>query len=287
MESDYKPTDILIYKNPSEMIQAFPEPLVHYENDGAILLEDCGLEFDESYISVVSFPPEWKKIGTAEHITDMPIIFKEGTFLRTQNPLCELIDDDRILLKIYSEFLRIELSFKLLISEVFPTYRKIRWENCTFRFTETRDEAPHLDSFSNGLPFPVEMQLPRFKLFLNVDSQARIWNIGPRLKDVLRFSKNILGSTLPSDLNVLCALINKSGALDVCPRVKLEIPPRGIVFANGSTVVHQVVYGNRVIGLEGFMPSKSLFTSGGSEWDKLGPWIKEAGYSCVAERAFA
>ena len=284
MDSDYKPADILIYKNPSEMINAFPEPVVHYENDGVILLEDCGLKFDESYISIITFPPGWKKVGTNEHITAAPIIYKEGTFLRTHNPLCQLINDDRLLLKIYSEFLRIELSFKLLISEVFPTYRKIEWDNCTFRFTETRDEDTHLDSFYDGRPFPVDWQMPRLKLFLNVDSQARIWNIGPRLKDVLRFSKDILGSTLPSDLNVLCTLINKSGALDVCPRVKLEIPPRGIVFANGSTVVHQVVYGNRVIGLEGFMPSTSLFTSTGSEWDKLGPWIREAGYSCVADQ---
>ena len=76
MESGYKPADILVYKNPSEMIKAFPEPLVHYENDGVILLEDCGLEFDESYISVITFPPEWKKIGTTEHITDTPIILR-------------------------------------------------------------------------------------------------------------------------------------------------------------------------------------------------------------------
>jgi hypothetical protein len=281
MGRDYNPADILIYNNPSEMIKAFPEPLVHYENDGVILLNDCGFDFDESYIATITFPPEWRKIGTVDQITATPIIFRDRAFLRTHNPLCQAIDDDRLLLKLYSEFLRIELSFKLLISEVLPAYRNIQWKNCTFRFVKTPEEDVHLDVFNNGKPFPAESKLPRLKLFLNVDSEARIWNIGPKLRDVIRFSKDFLGSTLPSDLNVLCALINKSGAMDVCPKVKLEIPPRGIVFANGSTVVHQVVYGNRVIGLEGLMPSASLYSSAGSEWDKLRHWIREAGYSSI------
>jgi hypothetical protein len=281
MNLDYKPTDILVYDNPSAMIKAFPEPLAHYENDGAILLKDCGFEFDEAFMATVSFPPEWKKIGTVNHITSAPIIYKDGGFVRTHNPLCQIVEDDRLLLKAYSEFLRLELSFKLLVSEVFPVYKNIDWGNCTFRFSPTRREDVHLDVFSNGNPFPPEFHRPRLKLFLNVDVEPRVWNVGPRMCDVLKFSHDYLGPTLPADINMLCMHIDKSGALDHCPLTKVEIPTRGVVFANGSTVVHQVIYGNRAIGLEGSMPTASLLSSASNEWYNVRRWISEAGYSCL------
>jgi hypothetical protein len=281
MDSKYKPTDILVYKNPAAMIEAFPEPLVHYENDGAILLEDCGFEFSPALLSKMVLPPEWKKIGSANGITLAPLDYKDGAFSRTQNPLCEIIEDDRLLMAIYAELLRLELNFKLLISQMFPSYHNIHWINCTFRFTVTNEEPVHLDYFNEGNPTPPEGKRPRLKIFLNVDSEPRIWNVGPRLRDVLKHSREFLGSSLPSDLNVLCATIYKSGVLDNCPRTRVEIPPGGVIFANGCTVVHQVVYGKRVVGLEGLMPGTSLFSSAGSEWDNLKPWIREAGYSCV------
>jgi hypothetical protein len=86
---------------------------------------------------------------------------------------------------------------------------------------------------------------------------------------------------------VLSQLIDKSGVLDSAPRVKVEIPPRGIIFANGSTVVHQVVYGNRTVALEGAMPDSSLYLKDGSEWANLENWIVEAGYSIAGQRESA
>lgn len=278
MAEIFKPAEIKIYKNTSEMIAAFPEPLIHYESDGVILLQDCGFEFDESYLSTITLPVEMKKIGTREGITSCPFIFRDGGFLRTENPLCEIVEDDRLLLKIYSEFLRIELSFKLLVKEVFPTYHQINWDNCTFRFTKTRGEDLHLDSFNKGSRIPLHLQLPRLKFFLNLDKEARIWHVGPTLWDILKNSKEYLGCNLPDDLNMLCMHLNRSGVFERCPKVRLEIPSRGIIFANGQTVMHQVVYGNRMVALEGFVPNEFLYTSFGSEWDKLKQWTKKFGY---------
>lgn len=281
MHSNYKPTGILIYKDPAAMIEAHPEPIMHYENDGAILLEDCGFEFDQAFVSSIVFPPEWKKIGSYNHLTSAPLVYRDGAFVRTHNPLCELIDDDRLLLATYAELLRLELNFKLLFAQLFPTWENVLWKNCTFRFTATRDEPVHLDFFDNGIPFSVANRKPRLKIFLNVDAEPRVWNVGPTIRDLLKYSRQYLPPALPSDLNVLCALIYRSGALDHCPLMKMEIPPRGAIFANGSTVVHQVVYGNRMVGLEGLMPSSSLYSATGSEWDNLKTWLRDAGYSCA------
>ncbi len=278
MHPDFHPARILRYASPAEMSEAYPATSLHYENGGVILLENCGIGFDEEFISSLSFPSRWKKIGTANDITVPPLVLRDGRYVRTQNPLCAAIPDDRILLKVYSELLRIELGFKLLVSDVLPSYRNIAWQNCTFRFVKTEEEPAHLDSFDGGQPLPPRFHVPRLKLFLNIDSKPRVWNVGPTLPDILRFSEGSLGSPLPTDLNVLCARINESGILKDMPMERVEIPSRGIVFANGATVLHQVVSGNRMVCLEGFVPKTCLQVTSTCEWELVQGWIETAGY---------
>jgi hypothetical protein len=278
MQTDCPIAAIRRYRDPTEMRRAFPGSSVHYEDHGVILLEESGIAFDDAFIGSLTFPPEWKKIGTANEITTMPIVYHEGKFIRTRNPLGAVLRDDRMLLKTYSELLRLELGFKLLVTQIFPPYSTVDWENCTFRFTNTQNEDAHLDSFDGGRPFPEIGKRPRLKFFLNVDSAPRIWNVGPTLPDILKASQGALGARLPSDLNVLCHRVNASGILKEMPTVRVEIPPRGIVFANGATVLHQVVFGQRMVSLEGFVPKSSLQPSSVCEWDNVGRWITEAGY---------
>jgi hypothetical protein len=278
MHPDIQPAKVLRYADPAAMSAAYPEPNLHYEHGGVILLEQCGIGFDDEFVSTIRFPAQWKKIGTANDITVPPIVYHDGKYMRTQNPLCGAIADDRILLKVYSELLRIELGFKLLVANVLPSYRNITWQNCTFRFTKTGVEPAHLDSFDGGQPLPEKFHVPRLKIFLNIDSQPRVWNVGPTLPDLLRHSEGKLGSPLPTDLNVLCARINESGVLKDVPMERVEIPPRGVIFANGATVLHQVVYGNRMVCLEGFVPKACLQLTSMCEWDQVADWIRTAGY---------
>jgi hypothetical protein len=277
MQREYQPAKILTYKTVADLVGAFPETQEHYEKNGVILLEDCGIEFDEAFIAATAFPPNWKKIGTVNGITLSPIVFSDGTFHRTQNPLCAFIKDDASLLKLYSELLRLELGFKLLVREALPAFRNIKWYNCTFRFTKTENEPPHLDFFGGGAPFAPKDRLRRLKFFLNVDTRPRVWNVGPTLQDLLAFSKVALARPLPDDLNVLCARLYEAGALNDTPMVRVEIPPRGVVFANGSTVVHQIVFGNRMVGLEGAVRLGGGALSAASEWEDVKRWIAGAG----------
>ena len=271
-----RPAAIKVYRTAAEMIAADPEPTEHYLAHGAILLEDSGIAFDEEFVHRLTFPPEWKKFGTLNDMTVPPIVYAEGRFRRTQNPLCRLIKEDWMLMKTYSELLRLETGFKLLVADLFPRFRHIEWANCTFRFTRTENEGPHVDTFREGKPFPEEAKLPRVKFFLNVDAQPRIWNVGPTLPDLLRASRGALGSALPGDLNVLCHAVNASGFLEGLEYARIEIPPRGIVFANGATVVHQVLFGQRMVALEGFVPRAHV---GIAEWDLFPEWIRAGGYA--------
>ena len=275
MSDTFRPAPLLSYKTAADMIAALPGPADHYASDGAIVLEDSGIDFDQAFVHRLTFPPNWKKVGTVNAMTVPPIVYVDGAFRRTQNPLCGMIKEDWMLLKTYSELLRLELGFKLLVADLFPRYRNVMWGNCTFRFTKTENEGPHVDVFNEGKPIPAARRLPRLKFFLNVDSQPRVWNVGPTLEDVLKHSDGALGRSLPNDVNVLCNLVNKSGFLEKCPYTRVEIPPRGIVFANGATVVHQVLFGQRMVALEGFVPPQH---AGESEWDKLDGWIRAAGY---------
>jgi len=282
MAKQYGPAPILRYRTAQEMLAAYPVPQEHYQANGAILLDDCGIDYDTPFVARLTFPPEWKKIGTREGITIPPVVFKDGRFAKTENPLCSIIENESMLLKVYSELLRIELAFKLLVKDLFPAYRRIDHRNLTFRFTRTENEPVHLDYFSDGQPFPERHKLRRLKLFLNVDSQPRIWNVGPTLEDLLRHSNGALGARLPNDVNVLNKMIADAGLLADVPMVRVEIPPRGIVFANGATVVHQVVFGNRMVALEAFVPRDSAPTC---EWDDLPRWIEEAGYAAYDVQA--
>lgn len=284
MEIDCPVANIQRYRNPLEMSRAFPGPSVHYERNGVVLLESSGIAFDEAFIGALEFPPEWKKVGTVSGITETPIVFREGRFVRTENPLCSAIPDDRTLLKVYSELLRLELAFKLLVTQIFPPYSTVNWGNCTFRFLKGENEAIHLDSFNEGKPVLSEDgKRPRLKFFLNVDREPRVWNVGPTLPDILKASRGALGSRLSSDLNVLCAQVNASRIREQMPVVRLEIPPGGVVCANGATVMHQLVYGNRMVGLEGFVPKSSLQPSSICEWDNVRRWVTEAGYEVTDE----
>ena len=269
------------YRDTNEMKQAFPATREHYQRDGVILLDDCGIDYDAEFIHRLTFPPDWKKIGTVNDITIPPVVWAQGGFKRTQNPLGQLIKEDAMLLKTYSEFLRLELGFKLLIMELFPGYRDVIWVNTTFRFTLTENEGPHVDVFNKGRPFTEEQRLPRLKFFLNVDSKPRVWNVGPTLRDVLKYSEGALGKSLPDDVNVVCDTINKSGVLEKFEYTRVEIPPRGIVFANGATVVHQVLYGQRMVALEALMARDNVEST---EWDNLRDWILAAGYECHPPR---
>ena len=273
MSAVAQPAPILRYRTAAEMIAAHPEPTTLYEANGAILLEDSGLEFDEAFVHRLVFPPDWKKIGSVNQMTVPPLVYVQGGFRRTQNPLCRMIKEDWLLMKTYSELLRLEMGFMLKVADLLPRYRNVTWANCTFRFTRTENEGPHLDVFNQGRPLP--HRRPRLKLFLNVDSKPRIWNVGPTLPDVLRCSGGALGATLPNEVNVLNHRINQSGHLAQCGYARVEIPPRGIVFANGATVVHQVLFGERMVALEGFA---EWGREAPTEWDLLDSWIRDAGY---------
>jgi len=260
------------------MAAAFPRSSSHYEAHGVILLADSGIAHDEGFVQSITFPPQWKKIGTIDGITDSCMVLSNGRLVRTNNPLCSLIPDDRLLLKMHSELVRLELGFKALIGRVLPSYGGADWFNCTFRFVKTENEPRHLDSFNNGRPFASKMKKPRAKFFFNVDAAPRIWTVGPNLPEILRASEGALGPRLPNDLNALAHLINSSGILDAMPAIRIEIPPRGIVFANGATVLHQVLYGERMVALEGFVPRNLLQSGSECEWDSLPGWITNAGY---------
>jgi hypothetical protein len=121
-------------------------------------------------------------------------------------------------------------------------------------------------------------ELLRLKFFFNVDTESRVWNIGPSLPELLRHWGKRLGPNLPVDLNMVCHRINESGLLSDVPMTRVEIPPGGIVFANGATVVHQVLYGRRMVALEGFVPRKGL----GLDPDDLMRWIESGG--CEARK---
>src|SRR3546814_9806625 len=114
----------------------------------------------------------------------------------------------------------------------------------------------HLDIFKRSLP------LHRLKMFINIDAEPRIWNTSFTLRRVLELYRDEL-EDLPPDIDrmELNRIINDRLATDL-PSHRLSYPPLCCVIANGETVLHPVVYGNRMIGIEYLVQPEKMLNPG-------------------------
>lgn len=118
----------------------------------------------------------------------------------------------------------------------------------------------------------------RVKIFLNLDAVDRVWRVGPTLPDFLKISRGVLPDVLPADLNTLNYLIDRIGNAERCAAVEVRIPPGGAVIANGATVGHEIVYGNRMAAIE-IVGENTAFVNGfEGERRASVQWMKDAGY---------
>ncbi len=123
----------------------------------------------------------------------------------------------------------------------------------TLRFCPTTEEGLHFDTFKVGESGAFKRGVRAFKLFLNVDKKPRVWRIGPALADFITINQHHLPNPCPDDVNTFCYVVDKLGLLDNCETRQVEIPPGGMVIANGTSIAHEVVSGDRMVCLETFV----------------------------------
>lgn len=252
----------------------------HYEKLGAIVIPDLPIDCDLEFLQKLQFPREWKKVGTLNRI-DEPVIVRTGGQIvpDAAHPLVAILGDVPTAVYAQSQIARLNSQLRVALRALFPRYYSLeKTVNITWRLTETRDEGMHLDVFDGGRPLSAKQRgLHRIKIFLNIDTEPRRWRVSYALPDLLKHCRDQLPDELPDDLNVLNSVLDKIGVFDDLPAHQVAYPTRSAVLVNAEAVVHEVVFGRRMVAGEFICESTDMLDPACSTHACLARWLAEAG----------
>lgn len=278
---------VIRYQTVKDFVASQPKAQEHYDNSSVLLIDDAKIKYDADFFSRIELPKEYKKIGTNDGVTLSPFIISGLNLVRNpKNPLTKFIKDDLLLSKLVYEFFSLDVQMRKLLNATFPGFQRARSYNCTFRLCPTRSEGLHYDYFLKGAALdPRYRKQTRIKIFLNVDSVSRVWRVGPTLKNYLAGFSDVLPDELPADLNTLNFFLDRIGFVEKCEATTVEIPPGGAIIANGATVAHEVVYGNRMVALEMLGVNPRLSPGFKGEYTEVLNWMQDAGFGVSTDFA--
>ncbi|PSB66118.1 hypothetical protein C7B61_10625 [filamentous cyanobacterium CCP1] len=241
--------------------------------DDIILIENTGIRYDQDFVGSISFGTNLKKLSINNGVTKVPFVTREKQLVRNEsNTLTQIIADDRVLSKMVFEFRELEIQLERFSNNFFAETHRVVHPNISFRFCRTDDEGLHFDTYKTGKAGMFPKGRRSFKIFLNVDLKPRIWNIGPKLTDFVSATKDNLPTLCPASVNTFCYIVDKIGLLDDVSVERVEIPPGGMIIANGTTVAHQVIFGERMICFESgvvALPGQKTVSSEQEDFDRV------------------
>src|SRR3546814_6811222 len=94
----------------------------------------------------------------------------------------------------------------------------------------------------------------------------------------------IRGPPRSTHTNPLCPYTSLLRSTDL-PYHRLSYPPLCCVIANGETVLHQVVYGNRIIGIEYLVQPDTMLNPGKFTASAATALVQQLGYGAYAIRS--
>jgi hypothetical protein len=259
----------------------------HYENNGVIVIPFMPIAFDREFFQKLEFPPEWKKVGTANGIERPLVVRREGELaFAGDHPLVQRFGQTAIAIYAQEQIATFNAQLRQGLSLLFPRYFSLREGNITWRLTETVEEGMHFDVFRGGVPLdPEGKSLHRVKLFVNIDDEPRRWRTTCDMPAALKAGRGLLPDELPDDVNVVCDLIDKFGLLKTLPAHALAYPAMSAVIVNGETVAHEVVYGRRVVAGEFICLAKDMLSPHKLSHRCMPGWLRDAGYRVAAQAA--
>ena len=259
----------------------------HLENRGIIVVPFMPIGFDLAQFQSMTFPAQWKKIGTANGI-EQPLFIREGQNVRqnSDHPLLQLGLGSKWTGYLQAQIAGFNAEFRRGLSVLFPAYHSLWAANITWRLTHTVEEGMHFDSFDRGSPLaPAGKALHRIKIFMNIDREPRLWRTSLDLPGALAACRDKLPDELPDDVNVLNSVIDKVGALKAVPFHKLAYPTMSAVICNSEVVAHEVVYGRRVIGGEFLCSQEDMLDPAKLTHRCLRSWLEEREYTVAPDAA--
>lgn len=260
----------------------------HYEKLGVIVVPRLPIDFDLDFLQQLTFPREWKKIGTLNGI-EQPVIVRKGGQIAPDpaHPLVAILGEIPLAVYVQSQIARFNSQLRIALRVLFPRYYSLeRNVNITWRLTETRDESMHLDVFDRGQPLSAKLRARhRVKIFVNIDSEPRRWRVSYDLPELLKRCQDQLPDELPDDLNVLNHVLDKIGVLDALPSHRVAYPTMSAVIVNAEAVAHEVVFGRRMVAGEFICDSADMLDPSRHTHACLARWLGEAGVRIAEDPA--
>lgn len=246
-----------------------------FEDGRIILLKDYRLDVDfaalgalaksTAQIADVNLRRKLKKMTAPMFFEGEPPASKWGRF-RFRDPVRQAIYDvlcgsnrkifdraSRVLEHAHDELLS-------LFDLCFPNYEAFR-QVPSIRLTQTLFENLHWDNHS------IEDDFHQARIFANLDSRPRIWNVGHRLPDWLRlhYDEYDLGRFAGKDPNLLIDFITREVLggtrktwMDHEPRHRVAFEPGEVWLAESRLISHQIYYGEAAMVYMWFVTPQSM-----------------------------
>jgi hypothetical protein len=278
------PNNILVLEHRGTFLgyqRDFGDAIVrHYEDNGVVLVPHLPIAFDLELFAGTTWPAEFKKVGSFNGL-DQPVLLRSGASVKTKanHPLVLLYGNDVAKAAyVQSQIAAFNAQLTAGLQHLFPTYRFPPFISISWRLTPTENEGVHLDVFRRGQSGPeASRRLHRLKVFVNLDSEPRVWRVATDLAGALIHLSDRLPRRLPADVNVLNDILCRTGLLASLPSHEIRFPQMSAVLANGETVVHQVIHGRRMVAFECACDATDMRDSGKLSHSKVADWIRAAG----------
>jgi len=259
----------------------------HYENRGVVVVPHMPIRFDLDFFQGIEFPPQLKKIGTANGL-EKPVVRRSDGKLSvdTTHPLVGLFGNMSMAAYAQSQIASFNGQLRTGLALLFPHYRSLEEGNITWRLTETVEEGLHLDVFKGGKPLPQPSKSRhRVKIFINIDREPRRWRTSRDLPGLLKACRGALPGELPDEINVVNDVIDKLGVLKSQPCHNVAYPTMSAVFVNAEVVAHEVVYGRRMVAGEFGCAREDMLDPARHTHAAMRAWLEDAGYRIAPDAA--
>jgi hypothetical protein len=260
-----------------------------YEDLSILYIPYFPLDIDLEFFQSLTFPAEFKKVGTTNGI-EKSLVVREGSNLMVDQShvLLKIFPDAMVALYAQNQIATVNAQIRNGLRALFPKYYSLRQSNITWRLTTTIGEGLHVDGFLNGKPTPPEVKgrYQRVKLFINIDSEPRRWWTSYPLPELLKRYRHQFPGGLPDDADMVTYQISGKPWLLDAPHHEIDFPTLAAVTGESQGIPHAIVYGRRMIAAEFFCETRDMLDPRKNVQASLKRWITDAGISLKEINSF-
>jgi len=255
-----------------------------FEDLNIIYIPYFPLDFDINLFQSVLFPEELAKIGTKNGL-DKSVIVRDqkGLSFDANHVLNKISESGKISSYFQHQISSVNYQIRMAMRYLFPKYFTLLEGNITWRLTPTNGDGLHFDYYhnSNGRPEIIdksEKNLNKIKLFINIDSEPRVWWTSRNLIDFITIEKNKLPNSLPDDINLLNSYISTKVLNLNYPYHEIRYPQLSAILFNSEAVSHHIVSGSRAIDAQFAGVQSDMINPEKIIYNKLSKSINDNGF---------